>query len=446
MSFSPSKNPQPSKPKSALDVVVNQLVRASLGGVPSSLPDEDLDKYVADLILKEAAAKNKLFNKEGIRAYLPNTGVPPCNLPKPNKRFLFNIVKSVDDHNQALIRKEEEEAAKRHIPLVNRSRLRESESNDSSSSLRGYRQSRRPERLRHGKNIQDLDESDQYSSSSERGGGSFDEPKRKKSRHNQSSAQDSLRGYQEDEYYINKDKYHHRRHSDKSSSEQEHHTLRQKRSRKRNHSVENFSRSSSIESLQEKRKEYKTKSSSLSYTTFNNNNSLTVSSLPSSSSQSHKYHSAENSGNESNGKHQLVEMAETASIYKDTSIKVVFKGRGETSNGSKMDKYFRKDYDPMHDVEPFLGDNGCSDKSKRKHKTRESSDSYDSNDDSDYSTTSVESDERYVKSKNSRRKRHKKDGTESGYKGHHKKTTAQVVREWDMPKLATGSWYSEKTS
>lgn len=56
------------KPKSALDVVVNQLVRAS-----PSIRDNDLDKYVADLILKEATAKNKLYNKEGIKAFLPRT-------------------------------------------------------------------------------------------------------------------------------------------------------------------------------------------------------------------------------------------------------------------------------------------------------------------------------------------------------------------------------------
>ncbi|CAG8533431.1 13023_t:CDS:2 [Ambispora leptoticha] len=324
-----SQNSQPPKPKSALDVAVNQLVRASIGGVPPSLPDEDLDKYVADLIMKEAAAKNKLFNKEGIRAYLPNTGAPPSNLPKPNKRFLFNIVKSTDDHNQALIRKEEEEAAKKYTSWVNRLR--------------------------------------------------------------------------------------------------------------------------------------------------------------------------------SSDKQQAAKIAEstTSTIYKDTSPKVIFKGRGETSDGSKMDKYFRKDYDPMHDIEPFLGNNGwfinyaqfegslqkggiddkddandktkkskkknkhkkkhhrhhkkeksskhnqkkshksehSGGKSKRKRKTQESSDSYDSDDDSDYSTNSFESGK---KSKQSRRKRYKKDNQASDEDHHDKKT--KIVREWDMPKLANGSWYLEQIS
>nr|CAG8434769.1 13012_t:CDS:2 [Entrophospora candida] len=99
-------------PKSALDVAVNQLVRASVGGdIPSSLEGEDLDKYVADLLLKEAANKNKLYKEEGVRALLPNTGLPPCPLPKTNKRFLFNIVRNVNNHNKAVIKRTEEKAA-----------------------------------------------------------------------------------------------------------------------------------------------------------------------------------------------------------------------------------------------------------------------------------------------------------------------------------------------
>ncbi|RUO96703.1 hypothetical protein BC936DRAFT_141596 [Jimgerdemannia flammicorona] len=66
---------QKKKPKSALDTIVNGLVRAAVGGNTASVPDADLDKYVADLILKEAAAKNKNYNKIGVRAYLPDTGV-----------------------------------------------------------------------------------------------------------------------------------------------------------------------------------------------------------------------------------------------------------------------------------------------------------------------------------------------------------------------------------
>lgn len=39
--------------------------------VPSNVPDEDLDKHVADLILKEAKQKAENYSTLGIKAYLP---------------------------------------------------------------------------------------------------------------------------------------------------------------------------------------------------------------------------------------------------------------------------------------------------------------------------------------------------------------------------------------
>lgn len=58
--------------KSTLSSVVSTLVRASVGtSVSSTVPDEDLDKHVADLILKEAKQKAENYSKLGIKAYLP---------------------------------------------------------------------------------------------------------------------------------------------------------------------------------------------------------------------------------------------------------------------------------------------------------------------------------------------------------------------------------------
>lgn len=39
--------------------------------VPNTVPDDDLDRHVAELILKEAKQKAEKYAKEGIRAYLP---------------------------------------------------------------------------------------------------------------------------------------------------------------------------------------------------------------------------------------------------------------------------------------------------------------------------------------------------------------------------------------
>ncbi|CAG8526621.1 15837_t:CDS:2 [Acaulospora colombiana] len=231
MPLSPPPSSQPTKPKSALDVAVNKLVRASVGGVPSTICDEDLDKYVAELILKEASEKNKLYNKEGIRAYLPNAGSPPCNAPKANKRFLFNFVKNVDDHNQALIKKTEEEAA---------ARMR---------------------RLRR-----------------------------------------KLRGFPEDD---EDEKY--------ESNKNEH-----KGSRWDDHARRDYNDSNTdCESDDDDYSDMDTSSSSEEYV----------------------------------GKASLA----GSSASNNT---IIHKGRGEVSDGTKMDKYFREDYNPVNDIEPFIKENG----------------------------------------------------------------------------------------
>ena len=56
----------------SLSSVVSNLVRASMGAsVPSNVADDDLDRHVAELILKEAKQKLAKYNTDGIRAYLP---------------------------------------------------------------------------------------------------------------------------------------------------------------------------------------------------------------------------------------------------------------------------------------------------------------------------------------------------------------------------------------
>ena len=60
---------------STLSSVVSNLVRAQMGAsVTHSVTDEELDRHVADLILKEAKQKAERYSTEGIRAYLPQGG------------------------------------------------------------------------------------------------------------------------------------------------------------------------------------------------------------------------------------------------------------------------------------------------------------------------------------------------------------------------------------
>ena len=55
--------------KSSLSSVVSNLVRVS---EPNTITDEDLDRHIAELILKEAKQKAERYLKEGVRAYLPS--------------------------------------------------------------------------------------------------------------------------------------------------------------------------------------------------------------------------------------------------------------------------------------------------------------------------------------------------------------------------------------
>ena len=56
----------------SLSSVVSDLVRAQMGtAVSSSVTDEDLDRHVAELILKEAKKKADQYSQQGVRAYLP---------------------------------------------------------------------------------------------------------------------------------------------------------------------------------------------------------------------------------------------------------------------------------------------------------------------------------------------------------------------------------------
>ncbi|KAF9107588.1 hypothetical protein BGX27_008686 [Mortierella sp. AM989] len=119
------------KPSNTLSSIVSDLVRAAIGGNHNDVPDEDLDKYVADMIMKSASKTEKQYQSVGLKAYTsPNdenkarldSGViidrSDSNGLKTNKRFLSSIIKSTDDHNQALIRAEEKKATEMAKELI----------------------------------------------------------------------------------------------------------------------------------------------------------------------------------------------------------------------------------------------------------------------------------------------------------------------------------------
>ncbi|KAH6716109.1 hypothetical protein BKA61DRAFT_337999 [Leptodontidium sp. MPI-SDFR-AT-0119] len=76
------------------------------------MASEDLtDDYVASLLAKDAKESSIKYSSVGLEAF--GRSKPPANKPKPNTRFLRNIIKDTDSHNAALLAKEAAESRAR---------------------------------------------------------------------------------------------------------------------------------------------------------------------------------------------------------------------------------------------------------------------------------------------------------------------------------------------
>ncbi|CDW99411.1 hypothetical protein, partial [Sporisorium scitamineum] len=121
---------------------------ARAGSSLASVPDDELDAYIADLILQKSKTKEIRSHHEGIAAYLEDDA-NAAKAPNTNKRFLTSMVRNVEGHNQALLRQQAREERSQSAGARRRgqdavagpSRLRrwsddEEEGNDGSSPLR----------------------------------------------------------------------------------------------------------------------------------------------------------------------------------------------------------------------------------------------------------------------------------------------------------------------
>ncbi|KFY10077.1 hypothetical protein V492_05198 [Pseudogymnoascus sp. VKM F-4246] len=96
------------------------------------MPDEFSDDKIAEILSKEAKETSIKYSAHGMSAFLPSKYVispralslanvmdrPPANKPKPNTRFLRNLVRDTDSHNAALLAKEAAESRNRLEQLV----------------------------------------------------------------------------------------------------------------------------------------------------------------------------------------------------------------------------------------------------------------------------------------------------------------------------------------
>lgn len=77
----------------------------------ASIPDHELDAYIADLIVQKARAKED-NTKQGDYSddEEATAGSSGPRVPNTNKRFLASVIRNVDGHNQALLRQQAREA------------------------------------------------------------------------------------------------------------------------------------------------------------------------------------------------------------------------------------------------------------------------------------------------------------------------------------------------
>ncbi|KAJ3749856.1 hypothetical protein DFH05DRAFT_1531542 [Lentinula detonsa] len=79
---------------SSLSSVVSDLVRASMGtSVAPTVTDEELDKHVRELLIRDAKKRAERYGQQGIRAYLAS-GLSDSNAPRANKRFLSSVIRT----------------------------------------------------------------------------------------------------------------------------------------------------------------------------------------------------------------------------------------------------------------------------------------------------------------------------------------------------------------
>lgn len=95
------------------------------------MPDKEYplltDDYVAGLLSQEATDCSTRYSALGLDAY--KSSKRPTNQPKPNTRFLNNIIRDTNSHNRALLAKEsaESQARLRELERAEREKQREQE-------------------------------------------------------------------------------------------------------------------------------------------------------------------------------------------------------------------------------------------------------------------------------------------------------------------------------
>ncbi|KAK2805594.1 hypothetical protein FQN50_006109 [Emmonsiellopsis sp. PD_5] len=350
-------------------------------------PDPHDDEYVAQLLAKDARESSLRYSTLGMNAFMPKR--PSSAAPKPNTRFLKNILRETDSHNASLKRKEEEEARARMRAL------RDSRSSGSKQDRALYDVRAAKRRRVEGPSDRKYErERGRDSSRRERreddgryGSGDRDKNRRKREkRHSDDSEEEECRKHRSShsrrhkddrsrhrssrrdaEYSRSSGKYR----SEDGDQEESHHR------RHKNHRHRSRSRSRSPERRSERRRgrtdderhshrRHRT-STSISRTKHPNNNkspsqtpSAHDSPAPETQFQTHQSPTPSASDSDSDPLESLI------GPLPPSANDVIPRGRGAyTSRQSNIDSHFASGYDPSLDIHPDNDDDNATTTTKK---------------------------------------------------------------------------------
>ncbi|KAH0353652.1 hypothetical protein KCU83_g3010, partial [Aureobasidium melanogenum] len=258
--------------------------------MPASGHDDITDDYVTELLKRDA----QTVSSSSSLASLMNKSSRSANAPKPNTRFLRNILRDTDNHNSALLKKEAEE-----------SKLR----------LQKLRHSHRPAqqlysaRDRHDNKRRRLDPSDDRASTEQ-----TTRSDRRRSPHERATHSRSTRRDTSPDDHSSHRRHRHRREPDSRRPEsirRYHHSRHRSSSPRNRHASIRPSKSSDDLSRRHRRR-----------------------------------HSSPSDASDSDPLDALIGPAPPS------NPPVRSRGRGAQNNTSAIDNHFSKDYDPSVDVQP----------------------------------------------------------------------------------------------
>ncbi|PTB68347.1 hypothetical protein BBK36DRAFT_1114293 [Trichoderma citrinoviride] len=296
------------------------------------MPNDELltDDYVADLLAQEANDCSIKYSAMGLEAF--NTKNKPSNVPKPNTRFLRNIIKDTDSHNKALLAKEaaESKARLRDLERADQAKRRKANPTDGDvrrrqlgniQSILGGSRHKRDDNTRRAdddeksRNRGDGDRSSRRTSHRERDTDSDRRKARKDyGRLSRSPESDERRSHHEDRPRSSR-----KRHRDNSTEDKHRHGRRRHRSRSRSPRHRHRSRSPRT-----KKSKHRSRSP-----------------LPAEKRSPRDLHSR-NDGDDSDPLEEIIGPAPPPK----------YRGRGTVAGTSSLDRRFSESYDPSTEVLP----------------------------------------------------------------------------------------------